>query len=63
MDQLRQELDRQSTESSSLLGSLSEDDLQRPFDHPRRGRITVEDLWNIIPRHVHQHLADLKQVV
>jgi catechol 2,3-dioxygenase-like lactoylglutathione lyase family enzyme len=63
MERLRQELDQQSNASRELLRSLSEDDMQRPFDHPRRGRITVEDLWNIIPRHLQQHVADLKQAV
>jgi catechol 2,3-dioxygenase-like lactoylglutathione lyase family enzyme len=59
IDQLRQELQDQAAASRSMLGSLREEDLQRPFDHPRRGRITVEDLWTIIPRHLQQHLADL----
>jgi catechol 2,3-dioxygenase-like lactoylglutathione lyase family enzyme len=59
LDQLRQELDEQAAASRTLLASLTEADMQRPFDHPRRGRITVDDLWSIIPRHVQQHLADL----
>jgi catechol 2,3-dioxygenase-like lactoylglutathione lyase family enzyme len=58
--QLRQELEDEIAASSALLGSLSEADLQRPFDHPRRGRITVEDLWSTIPRHLQQHLSDLE---
>jgi catechol 2,3-dioxygenase-like lactoylglutathione lyase family enzyme len=59
IDQLRHELDQQSAESRALLATLSEKDLERPFDHPRRGRITVEDLWRTIPRHQKQHIADL----
>jgi catechol 2,3-dioxygenase-like lactoylglutathione lyase family enzyme len=59
LDQLRQELEEQATESQALLVGLSEADLQRPFDHPRRGRITVDDLWTTIPRHMQQHLGDL----
>jgi catechol 2,3-dioxygenase-like lactoylglutathione lyase family enzyme len=59
LDRLRQELDEQAAASRAVLESLSEADLQRPFDHPRRGRITVEDLWSTIPRHIQQHLGDL----
>jgi catechol 2,3-dioxygenase-like lactoylglutathione lyase family enzyme len=59
IDQLRRELDQQSEESSALLATLNEEDLERPFDHPRRGRITVEDLWRTIPKHQKQHMADL----
>jgi hypothetical protein len=60
LDQLRRELEDEAAASRSLLGSLSEDDLQLPFDHPRRGRITVAELWAIIPRHMHAHVADLR---
>jgi catechol 2,3-dioxygenase-like lactoylglutathione lyase family enzyme len=59
LDQLRDELDRQSVETRALLATLSEEDLDRPFDHPRRGRITVENLWRTIPRHLEEHMADL----
>jgi hypothetical protein len=59
MDQLRRELEDEAAASRAMLGSLNEDDLHKPFDHPRRGRITVEELWAIIPRHVHAHVADL----
>jgi len=59
IDQLRQGLSTEAATSAALLGSLKEADLQRPFDHPRRGRITVEDLWTTIPRHIHSHVNDL----
>jgi catechol 2,3-dioxygenase-like lactoylglutathione lyase family enzyme len=58
--QLLQELEEQAVASRALLTSSTEADLERPFMHPRRGRISVEDLWTTIPRHVHQHLADLQ---
>ncbi len=57
--QLREELQDECAASASLLASMSEADLQKPFDHPRRGRITVEDLWSNIPRHIQAHLNDL----
>jgi catechol 2,3-dioxygenase-like lactoylglutathione lyase family enzyme len=59
IEQLRQELEEQSRASETLLASLSEADLQKPFDHPRRGRISVEEVWSIIPRHINGHLRDL----
>jgi catechol 2,3-dioxygenase-like lactoylglutathione lyase family enzyme len=59
VDKLREELEEQAVTSRTVLELLSEADLQRPFDHPRRGRITVEDLWSTIPRHMRQHLGDL----
>jgi len=62
VDRLRQELEEQAVASRTVLELLSEADLQRAFDHPRRGRITVEDLWSTIPRHVQQHLGDLKEI-
>jgi catechol 2,3-dioxygenase-like lactoylglutathione lyase family enzyme len=61
MDQLQRELDEEASASRALLTSLGEADLQRPFDHPRRGRITVEELWATISRHLQQHLNDLER--
>jgi catechol 2,3-dioxygenase-like lactoylglutathione lyase family enzyme len=60
IDQLQRELEQEAATSRALLTSLDEADLQRPFDHPRRGRITVEELWATIPRHLQQHLNDLE---
>jgi DinB superfamily len=59
MDQLQRELADESASTERLLASLSDDQLARPFDHPRRGRITVADLVAIIPTHISNHLADL----
>lgn len=59
LDQLRQELEQQAADGRSLLNSMQDEDLERPFDHPRRGRISVEELWSVVPRHIGQHLADL----
>ena len=59
MEQLRQELEHESTELQSLIRSMSDADFDKPFDHPRRGRVTVEDLVRTIPRHVGNQLEDL----
>jgi DinB superfamily len=63
MDQLQRELADESASTERLLASLTETHLTRPFDHPRRGRITVADLLAIIPRHITTHLADLEASV
>ena len=60
LSQLRSEFETQAAASQALLASLSEADLQKPFEHPRRGRITVADLWQIIPTHITNHLKDLQ---
>jgi hypothetical protein len=60
MDQLQRELADESAATEQLLASLDDQALARPFDHPRRGRITVADLIAIIPRHIGTHLADLE---
>jgi hypothetical protein len=59
MEQLRQELEDDSTQLQALIRSMNEADLDRPFDHPRRGRVTVEELVRVIPGHVGRHLEDL----
>ena len=61
VDQLQRELDAESAATERLLASLDDQALARPFDHPRRGRITVADLLAIIPTHIGNHLADLEQ--
>ena len=61
LDQLGRELDDESEATHRLLSSLSQENLARPFDHPRRGRISVADLLAIIPTHIQNHLADLER--
>jgi hypothetical protein len=60
LDQLQRELEDETATTERLAGSLTQDQLTRPFDHPRRGRITVADLLAIIPNHISNHLADLQ---
>jgi len=59
LDDLRREFETESTASQALVETLTEADLEREVDHPRRGRITLFELVLIIPRHVRAHLADL----
>jgi uncharacterized damage-inducible protein DinB len=58
--QLQRELDEESSATERLAASLDDQALARPFDHPRRGRITVADLLAIIPNHIGNHLKDLE---
>jgi hypothetical protein len=59
LDQLQDELAHEADASRRLLDSLSESDMDRTFEHPRRGRITVAEIWLTLGRHVRSHLADL----
>ncbi|MBI2321950.1 MAG: DinB family protein [Chloroflexi bacterium] len=58
--QLRAELEQQRATSLALFDRTGADDLDRPFEHPRRGRVTVEQLWRIIPNHIAAHLRDIE---
>ena len=58
--QLQRELDEESSATERMAASLDDQALARPFDHPRRGRITVADLLAIIPNHITNHLSDLE---
>jgi catechol 2,3-dioxygenase-like lactoylglutathione lyase family enzyme len=58
--QLSEELEQQAGRSSSLLERLSEADLNRTYQHPVRGQITLADRWMILPRHTRSHLAELR---
>jgi uncharacterized damage-inducible protein DinB len=62
VERLRAELEAEHAETLALLDGVSDDDLQRPFDHRRLGRITVERLWQNIPQHFRNHTADMAAV-
>jgi uncharacterized protein (TIGR03083 family) len=59
IEELRAELEREHTSTLALLDSLSDADLEREFDHPRRGHIKLEGIWETIPRHTRTHAADI----
>jgi uncharacterized protein (TIGR03083 family) len=60
LPELRAELERESAATIALLDSLSEDELSREFDHPRRGRIPVSGILQTIPNHVRNHTDDIR---
>jgi catechol 2,3-dioxygenase-like lactoylglutathione lyase family enzyme len=60
VQQLKGELEQQAAASARLLEHLTEADLDRMYQHPQRGRISLADRWMILPRHARMHLAELR---
>ena len=60
VEELRAELARESEATITFLEGLSEAELEHPFEHPRRGSVTVEGFLRIMPNHIHEHLADFR---
>ena len=54
------ELEQSGKESLSMLERLAPEDLDRTFDHPTRGPVTIETLLWIIPRHTQAHSGEIK---
>jgi catechol 2,3-dioxygenase-like lactoylglutathione lyase family enzyme len=57
---LTDEFEQQSARSASLLERCTEADLNRTYQHPTRGQMTLADRWMILPRHARSHLAGLR---
>lgn len=55
-----EELRQSGEETRRFLERLGSDDLDRPFDHPTRGRVTIETLVQIIPRHLRAHTDEIR---
>ena len=60
IEQLRAELERERATSLALLDSLSAEALEREFDHPRRGRMPLAGIWQILPNHMRTHTQDIR---
>ncbi len=54
------ELEQSGGESLGLLERLAPEDLDRTFNHPTRGMVTIETLMWIIPRHLRAHTEEIK---
>jgi uncharacterized protein (TIGR03083 family) len=54
------ELEQSGRESLSLLERLAPEDLDRTFNHPTRGVVTIETLLSIIPRHLRGHTEEIE---
>ena len=44
----------------SLLERLAPEDLDRTFNHPTRGPVTIETLMRTIPQHLRAHTEEIK---
>jgi uncharacterized protein (TIGR03083 family) len=60
VQQLRADLQREHAATEAVVGSLGGGDLERTFEHPRRGQMTVEAVLNQVCNHLRTHLADVK---
>ena len=54
------ELEQSGRETASFLDRLGPADLDRQWNHPTRGTVTIETLVQIIPRHLRAHGEELQ---
>jgi len=59
VQELRAELTREHQATVELLDQLQETDLDRYFDHPTRGRVTIESIYQTVNRHTRTHTQDI----
>ena len=60
--QLRTEVESEHAATLAIIEGLKPGDLEKAFDHPRRGRMNVEQILASIPTHLRSHLADVTAV-
>ena len=56
VDELRQT----GRESDAAIDRLAPDDLDRQWDHPTRGTLTIDDIARILPRHLREHAKEIE---
>ena len=54
------ELEQSGRETERFLDRLAPEDLDRQWDHPTRGSVTIEALVGIVPRHLRAHGEELQ---
>jgi uncharacterized damage-inducible protein DinB len=54
------ELEQTGRETDGFLDRLAADDLDRRWDHPVRGTVTIQALAEIVPRHLRAHREELQ---
>ena len=54
------ELEQGGRETESFLNRLTPEDLDRQWQHPTRGPVTIEALVGIVPRHLRAHGEELQ---
>ena len=58
-DQVREEYEREQAATVALLDAMNEADLQRTFQHPTRGPVTVESVFLQVATHTRNHATDI----
>ena len=58
-DQVRDEYEREQASTVGLLDKIRDDDLQRTFQHPTRGPLTIESVFLQVANHTRNHAADI----
>jgi uncharacterized damage-inducible protein DinB len=59
-DQHRREFENEQKATLALLDRLKDDDLQRTYQHPTRGTVTVESVFVQIATHTRNHAKDIE---
>jgi uncharacterized protein (TIGR03083 family) len=62
VDQLLAELRGSREQTLAVLDGLSEADLDRAFDHPRRGRLSIGYIYEHIAEHAGRHAEEIASV-
>jgi DinB superfamily len=61
-DQVRAEYEREQASTLAVLDRIREEDLQRTFQHPTRGTLTVESVFVQVATHTRNHAHDIVAV-
>jgi uncharacterized damage-inducible protein DinB len=59
-EQVRGEFEKEQAATLALLDRLREEDLQRTFQHPTRGAVTVESIFLQVATHTRNHARDIE---
>jgi hypothetical protein len=63
VERIVDEFKRSGAESLAFIDRLGPEELDRTFNHPVRGVVTIESLVQIIPRHLREHGAQIKAAI
>ena len=59
-DAVRAEFEREQASTLAVLDRLGEEDLQRTFQHPTRGEVTIESVFLQVATHTRNHARDIE---
>ena len=58
-EQVRAEYEREQSSTLALLNQLQDPDLDRTFQHPTRGAVTIESVFRQVATHTRNHANDI----